>query len=42
MAYTNDRLCINYACITRLLYCASGVNVLFKDVLDNMTADLLP
>ena len=29
-AYTNDRLCTNYACITCLLYCASDVNVIFK------------
>ena len=29
-AYTNDRLCINYACFTCLLYCASDVNVIFK------------
>ena len=28
--YTNDRSCINYACITCLLYCASDVNVIFK------------
>ena len=26
----NDRLCINYACITFLLYCVSDVNVIFK------------
>ena len=26
----NDRLCINYACIACLLYCASDVNVNFK------------
>ena len=26
-AYTNDRLCINYACITCLLYYESDVNV---------------
>ena len=29
-SYTNDRLCINYACITCLLYCASDVNAIFK------------
>ena len=29
-AYTNDRSCVNYACITCLLYCASDVNVIFK------------
>ena len=29
-AYTKDRLCKNYACITCLLYCASYVNVIFK------------
>ena len=29
-AYTNDRLCINYAGITCLLYCAGDVNVFFK------------
>ena len=40
-AYTNDILCINYACIMCILYCASDVNVL-KDVLDHMTVDLLP
>ena len=28
-AYTNDRLCINYACITFLLYCASDFSVIF-------------
>ena len=36
MAYTNDRVCINYAFITCLLYCASDVNVIFK-----MFSDLL-
>ena len=41
-AYTTEGLCINYACITCLLYCASDVNVNFKDVLHHMTADLLP
>ena len=41
MAYTNDRLFINYACITCLLYCASDVNVNFLYVLDHITADLL-
>ena len=40
--YTNDRLCINYVCITCLLNCASDVNIIFKDILDHMTADLLP
>ena len=30
MAYTNDRLCINYACITFLLYCAGDVNVILR------------
>ena len=31
------------ACITCLLYCANDVNVFYlKDVLDHMTADLLP
>ena len=29
-AYTNDRICINYACITCLLYSARDVNVIFK------------
>ena len=38
----HDRLCLNYACITCLLYCASEVNVIFKTVFDHMTADLLP
>ena len=28
--HTNDRLCINYACITCLLYCASDVNVILR------------
>ena len=32
-AYTNDILCINYACIMCLLYCASDVNVIFKTFL---------
>ena len=27
--YTNDRLCLNYACITCLLYCECDVNVKF-------------
>ena len=40
-AYTNDRLFINYACNTCLLYCVSDVNVNFQDVLDHMAADLL-
>ena len=42
MANTKDRLCISYACITCLLYCASDVNVNFEDVLDHMTLYILP
>ena len=40
-AYTNDRILIDYACITCPLYCASDVNVNFLDVLDHMAADIL-
>ena len=39
-AYTNDRLCIKYACITCLLYCAHDVNEKFSDVLNHKAADL--
>ena len=30
----------DYSLVSRLLYCASDVNVIFEDVLDHMTADL--
>ena len=42
-AYTNDRLCMNYAYIMFRLYCASDVKVNFdfEDIFSHMTAYLL-